>query len=178
MAGFPLIEMQVAGVERLKALSSALKVAGRGDLERKMRRNIRRASKPAEAAVKSAILGVNVSGSSRGGTARPDRSTALRRRVATAVGTSITKNGVRIVVRGRKVDPTYGRNLAWYLAGSGRPWRHPVFGRRENPQDWQEQRGQRVFFPTLQRHAPQFRGAVQQAMDETAAELDRVTRSS
>lgn len=175
MAVVQIADMQVSGTEQLKALSAALKLAGRGDLQRKMRRNMRAAARPAEAAVKAAILGVDVS-SSRGGAARPDRSTSLRVRVADAVATSVTKDRVRIVVRGKRIDPVYGRNLAWYLAGSGRPWRHPVMGRRENPQDWQEQRGERVFFPTLGGYGPGFRDAVGQAMRETADELKRSTR--
>jgi hypothetical protein len=129
---------------------------------------VRREGQPALEAVRRAWLSVRVT-SSRSGHIRPDRSTGLRARVAAATRIAATSTGVRIVVDGRKIDPVYGNSLAWYLNDSGRrPWRHPVFGRRDRSQDWQQQRGQKTFFTTLNAHAPQFRSAIERAMEDVA----------
>lgn len=151
-----------------RTLSMELRTRGDPDLKRDLVKAIRREGEPAVRAVQAAWRSVRVSGSSRGGRGRPDRSTGLRERVAKATRVQVSQSGVRIVVDGRKVDPQYGRGLAWYLNASGKPWRHPVFGRRENPQDWQEQRGQSVFYETLRNHEPRFRRAVGEAMETVA----------
>lgn len=143
---------------------------GRGDLVGPLRTAVRREGRPTVAAVKAAWLTVEVS-SSRGGTARPDRSTGLRARVSAATRLSITSTGIRIAVSANAVDPRYGKSLTWYLNGSGRrPWRHPVFGRRTRPSDWAVQRGQEVFFSTVGAHTPAFRAAIAAAMEQVAAE--------
>jgi hypothetical protein len=150
-------------------LSAELKTRGRLDLKRDLTRAVRAEGQPAVAAVQAAWRSVQVTGSSRGGTAHPDVSRGLRGRVAAASRVQATQAGVRITVDGKKVDPVYGNSLAWYLNGSGRrPWRHPVFGRTANPQDWQQQQGQEVFFQTLREHGPRFRAAIERAMEETA----------
>lgn len=150
-------------------LSSELKTRGRLDLKRDLTAAVRREGEPALARVQAAWRSVQVTGSSRGGTARPDVSRGLRARVAAATRVQVTQAGVRITVAGNRVDPRYGNSLAWYLNGSGRrPWRHPVFGRRDNPGDWQQQQGQEVFFKTLREHGPRFRQSIERAMEETA----------
>jgi hypothetical protein len=139
---------------------------GRGDLIGPLRTAIRREGAPTIAAVKAAWLSVEVS-STRGGTARPDRSTGLRARVSAATKLSITSTGIRVTVTERAVDPRYGKALTWYLDASGRrPWRHPVFGHRHT---WTTQRGQEVFFSTIDAHAPAFRAAIAAAMEVVAA---------
>lgn len=152
-----------------QVVSMTLREGGRGDLVGPLRRAVRVQGQPTVAAVRAAWLSVEVT-SSRGGTARPDRSTGLRARVAAATTIGITQTGVRIVVRDRQVDPVYGRSLAWYLTAHGRPWRHPVFGRRTRGggRDWQVQRGQPVFFNTITAHAPMFRQGIERAMEEVA----------
>lgn len=150
-----------------RVLSAELVTRGRVDLQRDLRQAVRREGEPAVAAVRAAIMAVDVT-SSKGGTARPDRSTGLRARVAAATKVQATTTGVKITVNGRQVDLVYGKSLAWYLAATRRPWRHPVFGRRANPADWQVQQGQPVFFPTLDAHRPAFRAAILRAMEDTA----------
>lgn len=150
-------------------LSAELKNQGRVDLKRGLVRAVRDEGAPVLAQVRAAWLTVQVTGSARGGHGRPDRSTGLRARVAAATRIQTGVNGVRIVVDGKKIDPVYGKALAWYLNGQGRrPWRHPVFGRRENPRDWQQQRGQEVFFKTIQANRERFRSAIARAMEDTA----------
>ena len=141
---------------------------GRGDLIGPLRAAIRREGRPTVNAVQAAWLTVDVS-SSRGGTARPDRSTGLRRRVSAATRLAITGTGIRIVVNTAAVDPRYGKALTWYLDARGKPWRHPIFGRRARGRDWATQRGQEVFFSTIDAHAPAFRAAIDRAMEDVAA---------
>lgn len=152
-----------------RVLSAELKTQGRLDLKRDLVRAVRNEGAPALAAVRAGWLSVQVSGSSRGGRARPDRSTGLRARAAAATRIQATVTGVRVTVDGKKIDPVYGKSLAWYLNGSGRrPWRHPVFGHTARPQDWQQQRGQEVFYRTLNEHKLRFRSAIERAMEDTA----------
>ncbi len=150
-----------------RVASATLITRGRIDLQRDLTRAVRREGAPTVAAVRAAWLSVDVT-SSRGGVTPPDVSTRLRARVAAATRLEITRMGVRVVVSPGRVDPRYGRSLTWYLNASGRPWRHPVFGRRENPQDWQEQAGQEVFYRTINGRVPLFRAAIEAAMEETA----------
>lgn len=154
--------------ESWRVVSMTLIEKGGADLIRPLRAAVRREGRPAVAAARAAWLSVEVQ-SSKGGTARPDRSTGLRARVAAATDTQVTQQGVRILVRGKRVDPVYGQALAWYLNGSGKPWRHPIFGRRARSQDWAVQRGQMVFHRTVDAHAPAFRAAIERAMEEVAA---------
>lgn len=151
-----------------EVVSSQIISSGHGDLIGPLRTAIRREGTPTVSAVRAAWLTVDVT-SSRGGTARPDESTNLRARVAAATRLSITSTGIRITVNGDAVDPRYGRSLVWYLNGSGRPWRHPIFGRRARSQDWAVQRGQEVLFSTVEAHAPAFRAGIARAMEEVAA---------
>lgn len=164
------VSLRVQGGMELRRLSADLKRAGRGDLTRKMRRNIRNAARPVEADLRSAVMSVQVA-SSRHGLARPDTDTQLRQRIAAAIGTSITSKGVRIRVNANRVGD-YGAALPKYLDASIRGytrWRHPVFGHDV----WVEQRGQPWFFNTINRHATDFRRAVLDALDDIARELAR-----
>lgn len=164
------VDMSVRGYEQFRDLSKSLKRAGRGDLQRNLRRSIRSAGRPTEVALRSAVMRVQVT-SSRRGTARPDVSTGLRARVARAIGTSVTQRGIRIRVDEKKVGP-YGRSLPRYLDGSiasYRRWRHPVFGQ---PTVWTEQSGSAWFFTTIQSRQGTFQRAVLDAMDDTTRELE------
>ena len=140
-------------------------ITGTDDLIGPLRGAVRKEARPVVNAVKAAWLRVQVS-STRGGTARPVGNTHLRARVAAATRLSFTAAGVNITVSDAAVDPVYGRSLTWYLNGSGRPWRHPVFGNRRN---WTVQQGEEVFFSTVERHGPEFRAAIERAMEEVAA---------
>jgi hypothetical protein len=153
-----------------RVMSMNIVQRGRADLVGPLRAAVRREGEPTLAAVRAAWMSVDVS-STRGGTARPDRSTQLRARVAAATFVQITPTGIRIALRPSQVDPAYGRSLPWYLSAYGRPWRHPVFGRRTRRQDWQVQRGQPVFFGTITAHAPAFRAGIERAMEQVAREF-------
>ncbi|HEX6668259.1 MAG TPA: hypothetical protein VF061_01800 [Gemmatimonadales bacterium] len=173
------IQMKAGGANKFREVSRRLRKAGRGDLQRELTKAVRKEGAPALAAVKAAWLGVQVESldPDRGGTARPDTSTGLRRRVARATRMRVRQNGITIVVEGRRVDPEYP-TLATYLNGfpRRRPWRHPVFGtgKRGSWQGaWAAQRGQEVFWPTLNEFRPQWRRGIEGATNRFVAELDR-----
>lgn len=167
------IQLKVDGAAlQYRALSRQLRKLGRGDLQRKLTRAIRKEGGPALAAVKAAWLTVDVKSlapNDRGGVARPDTATGLRRRVARATRIQVLQSGIRITVNGRRVDPKYP-SLVFYLNGFPRQrnWRHKVFGHNV----WVAQRGQEVFYPTLREFAPTWRAGVIRAMDEFATELE------
>lgn len=166
MGNVPIF-VSVQGAKRLQRLSKNLKEAGRGDLQRELRKEIRQAGQPVVADLRRAVMGVDVT-SSEGGTAPPDTSTGLRARVAKATGLSVTARGIRFRVSGRRLGNFPG--AAKYLEAVGRyaRWRHPVFGNRDR---WVEQRGDPWFYPTIRKHAGQFRQACTRAMEKTALKI-------
>lgn len=110
--------------------------------------------------------------SSKGGQARPSRSTGLRARTAGAVETKVTRRGVRIQVSAKKFG-AYGRTLPKYLDAeliSFKQHRHPVFGNRDV---WVEQRGQPYFFVTIRHAEAVFHRAVTKRMDRALNDLTR-----
>lgn len=152
-----------------RALQRQLSKLKRRDLQRKLTAAIRKEGQPALSAVRAAWLTVDVE-SSRGGIARPDRETGLRRRVARATTISVRQTGIRIAVNGRRVDSKYP-SLVFYLNGfpRTRAWRHPVFGNRLN---WTAQKGEEVFYPTLNEFRPAWRAGIERAMREFKDELE------
>lgn len=151
-----------------KKLARQLKEAGRGDLQRRMTREIRREGAVMLRAVQAAWLTVQVRG--EGGTATGGRrqSTGLRRRAAAATRISILGSGIRLQVAGNKIDPAYGRSLSRSLDGLGR-WRFPVHGNREV---WVQNHVEgEVFYTTARRFEARFRAGVQRVMDDTARRL-------
>lgn len=173
------IWVSVQGGEELRELSRKLKAQGRGDLQKKLRRNIREAGKPVVADMRSAVMGVKVT-SSKGGTARPDRSTGLRARTARAIGISQTRKGIRIRVSANKFGP-YGVTLPRYLDADAGPrwkrWRSPIFWPgpigTAPAKRVKQQMGSPYFFSTIRKHRAAFRRAVFEAMEQAAKELTR-----
>lgn len=167
---------------RLHELEQRLKRAGRGDLHRKLRSSVKQTAKPVEGHLKSAVMGVTLTrgsdpysrrpGASQQSTPQRSRSTGLRARTARAIGTSVTRKGVRIRVSERKFGP-YGKSLPRYLDGElnrYRRLRHPVFGNREV---WVEHIGKRWFFVTIRRDQPLFHRAVDTVMTRTLVDLTK-----
>ena len=170
------IQIKAGGANKYREVARRLRKAGRGDLQRELTKAVRKEGQPALAAVRAAWLTVDVT-SSRGGTARPDTSTGLRRRVARATKMRIRQNGITLYVDAKRVDPNYP-TLVTYLNGfpRRRPWRHPVFapkGTGRADWAWTAQRGEEVFWPTANEHRPQWRAGVEAATDRFLRELDR-----
>lgn len=154
----------------LEKLSKKLKSQRGGQLQRRLRSEIAGAARPVEGRLRTAAAGVRVT-SSRGGVARPDKSSGLRQRLAGAVDTRLTARGVRFVVEANRVDERYGASLSRYSDGElrqWRRWRHPVFGNREN---WQNQTGSPWFFVTVRKHQAAFEKAVGKAIDAVLKDI-------
>lgn len=163
------IFVSVEGARQLKDLNRRLKDAGRGDLRKQLRAEIKDAGRPVLTDMRRAVMAVDVS-STKGGRARPSRSTNLRARTAKATKLSVTQTGIRIRTDGKRVDPAYPSLPKYLDASLGRydRWRHPVFG---NPNVWTQQKGQPWFFVTAAKHAPEFRRAVFRAMNKISDKI-------
>lgn len=176
------------GARDLRMLGERIKQAGRTDLRKKMRKNIRDAGQPVVADLRRAVMGVKVTRGNdpylrrtqetgvapRRSTDRwGPRSTGLRMRTARALTLSQTRKGIRIQVSARKFGD-YGVTLPRYLDTEASPrwkrWRHPVFG---DPDVWVEQSGSPWFFVTFSKHKSKFIDAVDDAIDEMIRELER-----
>lgn len=180
-------EVSTKGAQQIRELSVRIKDAGDKGMMRKFRRQIRTAGDPCVQELRSAVMGVKVTRGNddfarrtkrtgiapRQSTTRwGPRSTGLRSRVASSIGVSQTKKGIRIRASATKIGP-YGASLAKYLDGTlpgRRDWRHPVFGDREV---WVTQHGSPWFFTTINKHRTAFRKAVFDVLNETAEELKR-----
>lgn len=181
------IWVSVQGAQQMRELSARLKEAGRGDLQKQLRKRIKDAGQPVVRDLQGAVMRVRVTRGAdpfarrtqetgvapRRSTARwGRRSTALRARTAKATGISMTRRGIRIVVSARKLGD-YGTTLPKYLDGTIRGyknWRHPVFG---DENTWVTQHGSAYFFNTITAHRAAFRAAVFAAMDDIAKEITR-----
>ena len=155
----------------LEQLADRLREAGNGRrAQQRYQRAVAEVSRPIVPQLRAAVQNVRVT-SSRGGMGRPDRSTNLRQRVASAIGVRGTRAGVRIHVDADQVDPQYGASLPRYLDGElqqWRRWRHPVFGHTDR---WVSQTGSPWFFRTIRRHESRVRRAIARAMQDIAREI-------
>lgn len=167
-----MIRMKVDSTREMKQVARRLTRAGGGKVGTDARRGLVRTARPVVGQVKTAALAVEVE-SSQGGAARPNNSTGLRARVAAAVDSAPTGDGVVLFVAGYKIGVN-GTRLAQYLDSEDLPrWRHPIFGRRNNPEDWAEQKGQPFFYITIRAAEPRFAAAVEAAVDKLAEEITR-----
>lgn len=166
------IRLFTSGEAELRALSARLKKAAGGELERKLRRNLRSAGQPVLMELRAAVKAVQVT-SSRGGMAPPSYSRQLRTRIARALRVSVAFKGVRFNVQGSAMgDAKYGAALAKYMDGElpmYRNWRHPVFGK----EPWVVQHGKPWFFVTIRRHTADFEEACVSAINEIVMEIGR-----
>jgi hypothetical protein len=160
------VQVQVGGIATVRALARRFERAADGGLQGRLVQALSQEAPSALTDTRAAWMGVEVDSSKGGGS-----SSGLRARTAAATATAATPRGVTFTVNGTAIDPAYGRGLAWYLDGYGR-WRHPVFGRTANPQDWQQQTGQEVFFKTLRGHKPGFEGRLERVVDEVTREIE------
>lgn len=116
-------------VEDFRALQVRLKATGQTGLRRNMRRSIVVATAPARKAVKAELEAVMPKG---GGL----NVYLAKSKITTAVLTGSRSAGVEVRGRGPK-DKGRASKSQFRKINQG-VVRHPVFGRRENPQDWQD----------------------------------------
>lgn len=172
-----MTEIRIAGLDELDRLARQLHAASGGELQRKLKRELETASRPIKQKLAQAVLKVEVT-SSRGGHAKPNRSTGLRRRMAAAIEVRPTADGVRFVVNAQKVDPTYGAALSRYSDGEVRRyrrWRHPVFADRANQTrdewTWVTQTGSPWFFNAFRNSRTVIEVALKRAVDAAARDI-------
>lgn len=171
------IDMRIEGARRFRDLSRDLKEAGRKDLDRKLRRELRKAGQPAVDDVRHAVKAAPVKGT-RGGGKRERGGRGLRAAIAAAtqVSTSSSSSNPRIRIRVAASKFKSAGNpatLPKYFDGEltrFSRWRHPVFGDFDT---WVTQPSHAYFFVTLHGHASGFRRGIEAAMDDVAAELGR-----
>lgn len=169
-----MIRMDVSGLRELRQLSRKLQRAADGRVGTQARRRLVTATPTVVRRVQTAVRAVEV-GSTRGGTAHPDRSTNLRGRVAAATESSPTPTGVAIFIAGWKLGVS-GSRLAQYLDTEDLPrWRHPVFETATRAAadkvQWVTQTGQPYFYVTIRAAEPHYEAAVEAAMAAIAREI-------
>lgn len=154
----------------LKDMASAIKrEADSKQLRRDLMRNLRQAVKPAENEAKSSIMAMGSAGLRTG----PSLRSAIARQVKSETRLSGKYAGIRVKVRKRNMPRGFVN--APKRTNSAKGWRHPTFGRdADGATRWVHQLGKpRWFDDPMQAHAPEYRAAVHQAMEETANRLAR-----
>lgn len=186
------VDVRIVGAEQLGALAKRLKTAGEGKaLRKELLKAIRSGAKPALADTRKAVKSIPVTGSRGGGRksreehqfsrskgdedkrrARARKGAGLRdsvsRSLRLVVKTGSKTPRVRIEVDASKM-PEDQRTLPRHL-DSAKGWRHPVFGKREDP--WVHQQGKPWFSVTIERHAPAVRASILKAMDDIANKIE------
>lgn len=165
-----MTELRITGAEQLRKLSADLSAAGlQGKrLRARMGRNMRVTSRPVVAEVKANLRTIPTTGS---------KHTGLRRALANATRARVRTGGrllgVSIIVDGKKMPPGQ-QGLPPRMEGEERlrdiRWRHPVYG---NTTVWVQQASHPTVWPTVEKKLPAFRGALVDAITETAEALER-----
>lgn len=154
-------QVRIGGHDDFGRLARRLRAAGARGLQRRLNSEVRRVGGPAVTAVRAAWGTVDVTSSAGGGD-----SSGLRARVAAATEIEVTGSGIRVRVRSAQVDPDFGRQLVYGLDALHH-WFHPVFGR----EPYVSQRGEEVFYSTLERFAPEWRAGIIRAMEDVARQI-------
>jgi len=161
------------GGEELRRTAAVLRAAGREDLQRGVSRAVKAEGQPTLDDLKASARRVRISGERVGGTpfTAQTRAKHLRERMAAATVLEVRTGGSETRVSfhtvasrmgGAKVIPRY--------SDMGKPWRHPVMGRRK--QRWAVSRGESWFFPPIKKHLPQFRERISAVLDEIVRKVE------
>ncbi len=132
-------------------------------------RNVLRPLVPEVRAAYKAAPSMGHDSMSRGSRGRTDLRALLAKATRVEVRLAGRQAGARIRVDGRRL-PSGMRALPRHWEGEGRPWRHPVYGRRDT---WVQQKSRKTFYPIVQRHEAQARRAVEQVISQVKAKLER-----
>src|ERR1041384_958108 len=190
------VSLSAQGYNEYRDLPRKLRKAGsKGkDLRKKLRTNLNEAGKPVVEEVRTTVRNLPVTSRGGGGLRRQQftafraeesarrrgKDTAkaiergmrgehgLRASIARATKLQITARGIRIVVSSAALPPSQ-QSLPRHL-DSPKGWRHPRFGDKEH---WYHQQGKPYFASVIKKHAPKFRKAAQDAINEITRELER-----
>jgi hypothetical protein len=168
-----VLQASLRGGAELRRTAAVLRAAGREDLRRDVGRAVRAEGQPTLNDLKSAARRVNITGVRAGGKpfTAATRAKHLRERIANATvlevrtagsETRVTFHTVASRMGDAKVIPRY--------ADLGRPWRHPIMGRRAR---WASSRGESWFWPPIKDHLPKFRERISVVLDEIVAKVER-----
>lgn len=147
------------------------------ELGKEMGKRMRQLAKPIVEEVRQAVLGLPSKGEVGNTRATKGKTLGLRATIAASTKADINKNGrgaaVHIRVSKSKMLAIGGRpvSVAYYLEGRPkRPWRHPVFGNREN---WVEQSARPFLGKTIYPHKEQFATEIIQILEDTLNKLPK-----
>lgn len=132
------------------------------------------AARPYPMRVRAAALAIPVKG---------EKHTGLRARIAQCAEETTwaegREAGVSVWINVQRMLPDY-KTLPLYMEGGiyvdrkhdYRRWRHPVFGRRENPQDWQQQDAHPYFRKTVEPLGVEARAALEASLKDITRKLN------
>jgi len=147
----------------LKRIGAELRRMNNKALKQEFTKELRAAARPMVPAVRQAIRQIP---SKRGYSASGLRG-HMSKAVKLEVRTAGRDAGVRIRVDGRKM-PNRARAVQAYMEGLKKPWRHPVYGNREN---WVKQDPKPYFFKTVRPLGLASRVQVNKAIDRVAKKI-------
>lgn len=170
--GGALVTMEV-DTEALKRLAKAFKEDANGKrFKAELAAGLRRAMQPTKDKTRSEIMSLPSAGLRRGGS--PLRS-AVARQVRAEVRLDARDPSAALMAGNNGMPRDF--KMAPRRLNQARPFRHPVFGRRDGPNDWVTQRTKRGWFYRPQRAgAKQYRAAIKRIMDDMAERLARRAR--
>lgn len=164
------VSVSASGDRELRALARRLNRAAAVGLRRRVNEELREAGRPALKDLRAAVMAVQVK-SSRGGRARPRRTTFLRARTRGQTKLHPLPMGIQFKVDAHRVSRTHPNLVRYLEAAPGFVrWMHPVFGNRRV---WARQTGENWFFVTVHKHVPRFRQAAQAAVRKTTEMIAR-----
>ena len=168
------MQFEVASTD-LQRLGKELKRSGKKDLQKETLKRMRAPVQKLVPDVRSAVRALPGSSTGeRSARSLAERPRSLRDAVARGVQVKSSLSGKYVGIRIR-VDPRHlprgSKALPKYLEGTKRPWRHPTFGRRDNPKDWQQQRPHPYFYPTIHAHIPAIKAQIAEIVQEITKKI-------
>ncbi len=170
------IRVRVSNYKQFGRLARRLREAAEGGLTTELAAEIQKPAPTTLATIQAAVVRRSFPAEVPSRNHRT-RSTGLRDKLAAATKTLplASPPGVRFYVDGAVVnpdDPRGGHALARYTDVELAPrWRHQTFGRTE-PEDWFRQLGDPWLAVSVRPDEPQYRDAVERAMDRVARRIE------
>jgi hypothetical protein len=146
----------------LRRISRELRKMDQKEILKRFRKDLRAAAAPLIPAVRTSIRAIP--------SKRAYSATGLRGRLSRAttleVKTAGARANVKIIVTGRKM-PDHQKALPAYMEGKRKPWRHPVYGNKNN---WvQQQPPSPYFYKVVEAKGP----AIRAVINHTIANITR-----
>lgn len=168
-----MIRVQVHGEQGLLRMAHGC-AQGPDHLRHNLARAVRSAAQPVIREMKQAIAMNPIRGFRKGGRRRyrgPSAPKALRASIAAVTELDLNVGGLspraQFVVHTSRLGP---RRRLPELIESGRPWRHPIMGKRGG---WAASQGKPWFEVSYRRRRPLFDRRVDEATERTARAIER-----